>query len=85
VLLVPHHGSRTSSSVEFVAAVGARSAVFPVGYRNRFNHPRPDVVERYAASRLWRTDRDGMVRIALDGGVALSAYRQAYHRYWHGQ
>jgi competence protein ComEC len=85
VLLVPHHGSRTSSTPDFVAAVGAREAVIPVGYRNRFNHPRPDVVGRYAASRLWRTDRDGMVHIELDKGVALSAYRQAYRRYWQAQ
>lgn len=85
VLLAPHHGSRTSSTPDFIAAVGAREIVFPVGYRNRFNHPRPDVVERYAGSRLWRTDRDGAVRISLASVINLSAYRQAYQRYWHGQ
>ena len=40
VVLVPHHGSRTSSTPEFVAATGARHAVVPVGYRNRFGIPR---------------------------------------------
>lgn len=85
VLLVPHHGSRTSSTPEFIAAVGAREAIFPVGYRNRFNHPRPDVVERYGGSRLWRTDRDGALRVTLGTSLSLVAYRQLYRRYWHGQ
>ena len=84
VLLVPHHGSATSSTRAFIAAAGAREVVIPVGYRNRFQHPRPEVVERYGASRLWRTDRDGAVRISLAGGVSLSSYRTAYRRYWHG-
>jgi competence protein ComEC len=85
VLLAPHHGSRTSSTPAFVAAVGARDVVFPVGYRNRFNHPRPDIVERYAGSRLWRTDHEGAVRIALADVIELSAYRREHRRYWHGQ
>lgn len=85
VLLVPHHGSRTSSTPAFVAAVSARDVVFPVGYRNRFNHPRPDIVERYAGSRLWRSDQDGAVRITLADAVELSAYRSEHRRYWHGQ
>lgn len=85
VLLAPHHGSRTSSTPGFIAAVDAREVIFPVGYRNRFNHPRPDVVERYAGRRLWRTDRDGAVRITLSDTVDLSAYRQVHRRYWYGQ
>jgi competence protein ComEC len=85
VLLAPHHGSRTSSTPEFVAAVGARDVIFPVGYRNRFNHPRADIVERYAGSRLWRTDHEGAVRITLAGTIDLSAYRREHRRYWHGQ
>lgn len=88
VLLVPHHGSKTSSTAAFLAAVGAGDAVIPVGYRNRFGHPKADVLERYTASgsRIWRTDRDGAVRITLAGqGVALSAWRTEYKRYWHGR
>jgi competence protein ComEC len=85
VLLVPHHGSGTSSTAEFIAAVGAREVIFPVGYRNRFQHPHPDVVERYAGSHVWRTDRDGAIRVRLAGHPALGAYRSEYRRYWHGQ
>ncbi|MDQ2734701.1 MAG: MBL fold metallo-hydrolase, partial [Pseudomonadota bacterium] len=47
VLVVPHHGSRTSSSVRFIEAVQPKIAVFQTGYRNRFGHPARDVVERY--------------------------------------
>lgn len=86
VLLVPHHGSGTSSTLPFIAAVGAREAIIAVGYRNRFQHPRADVVDRYGGGRLWRTDRDGAVRVRLAAaGLSLSAYRGEYRRYWHGQ
>jgi competence protein ComEC len=88
VLLVPHHGSRTSSTPEFIAAVGAKAAVIPVGYRNRFGHPKAEVVERYNAGQipLWRNDRDGAVMIALAAeGVEISAWRQQKQRYWMAQ
>jgi competence protein ComEC len=84
-LVVPHHGGSGSSTPAFIAAVGAREAIFSVGYRNTFNHPRPDVLERYAASRVWRTDRDGAIRLVLDGASDPSAWRQARRRYWQGQ
>jgi competence protein ComEC len=86
VLLAPHHGSRTSSTPEFVAAVGARTVIFPVGYRNRFGHPRPDVVERYVGADLLRTDRDGAVTVELAAaGVSIFAERARRPRYWHGK
>lgn len=85
VMLAPHHGSRTSSTPEFIAAVNAREVIFPVGYRNRFNHPRPDVVERYAGRRLWRSDYDGAVRIVLSNEIDVTSYRRERRRYWHGQ
>jgi competence protein ComEC len=47
VLFVPHHGSRTSSSIGFIEAVAPRWAVVQAGYRSRFGHPAPDVVQRY--------------------------------------
>jgi competence protein ComEC len=63
VLKAPHHGSRTSSSSAFVAAVRPRVAILSLGYRNRFGFPAPDVVERYVAAgaRVFRTDRSGAV------------------------
>jgi len=86
VLLVPHHGSRTSSSAQFLAAVHPSAAVIPVGYRNRFRHPNAEVLERYASMhvRILRTDRDGAVTVRLGNeGLAASGERQQRRRYWH--
>jgi competence protein ComEC len=86
VLLVPHHGSRTSSSADFVAAVAPRWALIPVGYRSRFGHPHRRVLERYRAlgAAVLRTDLHGglAVRLAPDG-VELRAARLDARRYWH--
>ena len=61
VLLVPHHGSRTSSSPAFLEAVAPRVALVQAAYRSRFGHPAPDVVARYEARgiEVLRTDRCG--------------------------
>ena len=85
VLLVPHHGSRTSSTPEFIAAVNPQHAVFTNGYRNRFDHPRADVVQRYVDSGavLYRSDRDGTVDFRIDAqGIAASRWRVTEARYW---
>lgn len=85
VLLVPHHGAKASSSLEFIEAVGARDIVFSAGYRNTFNHPRPEVLERYSTGRHWRTDQDGAIRIVLGETSKVSAWRAERRRYWHSQ
>ncbi len=68
-LKVPHHGSKTSSTDAFVAAVAPKFAVVSVGDGNQFGHPVDSVVERYAAAgvRFLRTDRDGEVTAISDG------------------
>jgi competence protein ComEC len=72
VLLVPHHGSRTSSTPEFIDAVAPRLGVLSVGYRNRFRHPNADVVGRYLERgiELHRTDREGALHIELPADAA---------------
>ncbi|MDK9703544.1 MAG: DNA internalization-related competence protein ComEC/Rec2 [Sulfuritalea sp.] len=88
VMTVPHHGSKTSSTPGFIAAVAARDVIFPVGYRNRFGHPRDEVVARYVQSgaRLHRTDADGAVRIGLgSAGIAFRHEREERRRYWHAR
>ncbi|MBW7903168.1 MAG: DNA internalization-related competence protein ComEC/Rec2 [Rhodocyclaceae bacterium] len=85
VLLAPHHGSGTSSTPAFVAAVGARQVIYAVGYRNRFGHPRADVVARYGDVPAWRTDRHGALSVRLGRGVRVAAYRLERPRYWHGR
>jgi len=83
VLLVPHHGSRTSSTAEFLASVGASAAVIPVGYRNRFGHPNADVLERLGPS-VRRTDLDGAVTVRLSREIFdIRGERQSRRRYWH--
>jgi len=84
VLLVPHHGSRTSSTPDFIAAVAPTWAVIPVGYRSRFGHPNADVVERYraAGAQLVRTDLDGAVSISLGREFTLETERHRRGRYW---
>jgi competence protein ComEC len=69
VLKVPHHGSLTSSTSEFVHAMAPRLAVVSAGRANHFGHPAPDVLERYrqAGAEIFRTDRDGAVTIDSDG------------------
>jgi competence protein ComEC len=86
VLIVPHHGSRTSSTDAFLRAVAPSLAVFTVGYRNRFGHPAADVLERYArrGSRILRSDADGAVLLRFEAGVSVQAWRHARPRYWHG-
>ena len=68
IVKVPHHGSRTSSSPAFVAAVRPRFAVVSVGAMNRFGFPRPETLERWRASgaEVLRTDQ-GAVRFLSDG------------------
>ena len=48
VLLVPHHGSKTSSDADFIDAVDPPFAIVSAGWRNRFGHPKPEVMARYA-------------------------------------
>ncbi|MSQ54411.1 MAG: DNA internalization-related competence protein ComEC/Rec2 [Betaproteobacteria bacterium] len=84
-LLAPHHGSRTSSSAEFLAAVQPELVVIPVGYRSRFGHPHRDVLARYGAlgARIRRTDLDGAVTVRLGGaGLRVETERAARSRYW---
>lgn len=88
VLVAPHHGSETSSGREFVAAVDARYALFPVGYRNRWDFPRPAVVERYRerGSVLLDSARHGAIGFRLGAAEGLGApslHRPDTRRYWH--
>jgi competence protein ComEC len=85
-MLVPHHGSRSSSGGELLAAARPRLALASTGYRNRFGHPSQEVVQRYrdAGAELWRTDRDGALTLVLGAQeLHLQAERARRARYWH--
>ncbi|CAG4900018.1 DNA internalization-related competence protein ComEC/Rec2 [Paraburkholderia saeva] len=85
VLVVPHHGSKTSSTEPFLDSIDPLVAVFQVGYRNRFHHPHPGVFSRYLGRHieLTRSDTDGAVRIEAAGpALSLERYRDTHRRYW---
>jgi competence protein ComEC len=82
VLVVPHHGGKGSSTLAFVSAVAPEHAVFSAGYRNPFGHPRPEILARYGDSSIWRTDRDGAVRVVLGEGAEVTVWRAERRRYW---
>ncbi len=84
VLLAPHHGSGTSSTLAFLQAVRPSVGVFQVGWRNRYKHPKKEVYERYGQlgiERL-RTDELGALTLDFDTGVHGESYRRAHARYW---
>ena len=87
LLMAPHHGSRSSSSPALLEATAPALAFAQSGYRNRYGHPDPAVVERYRDRRieLARTDESGALqwRFATDGGVGFRAARADAVRYWH--
>jgi len=69
VLKVAHHGSKTSTTEEFLAAAQPRFAVISVGRDNNFGHPAPEVIERLQKDgiKIYRTDEDGAVVCRTDG------------------
>jgi competence protein ComEC len=87
VLLAPHHGSGTSSTAAFLQTVKPALAVFQVGYRNRYRHPKKEVYARYAALgiRRLRSDETGAVTLHFGRKLSVSEHRRERARYWHGQ
>jgi competence protein ComEC len=85
VLLVPHHGSRTSSTPDWLIAVAPQVAVVQAAYRSRFGHPATDVLSRYAryGIALERSDVCGAWFWPADGPPRCE--RQVARRYWHHQ
>ncbi len=69
VLKSGHHGSRTSSSAEFLKAVNPEAVIISVGADNEYHHPHPSLMKRYADRKLkvYRTDTDGTVTVSSDG------------------
>ncbi len=85
ILVVPHHGSKSSSSRDFVRVVHPQYSIFSAGYLNRFGHPKKEIVQRYrtAGSKTLRTDADGAISIAMDAHeLHIERYRKSHARYW---
>ena len=85
VLVAAHHGSLSSSTPEFLAVAQPRWVVIPVGHRNRYGHPHPEVLARFRAigAEVARTDRHGAVALRLqEDNIELLKARETEKRYW---
>jgi competence protein ComEC len=84
VLLVPHHGSKTSSSAGFLDAVHPRIALVQAGYRNRFGHPAPSVLARYIERQVQVVDSPhcGAMTWQSWQPESVACQRQKDPRYW---
>ncbi len=87
VLVVPHHGSKTSSTTDFINAVHPEIAIISVGYRNRYRLPARKIRKRYQQRniQLFETGYDGAVSMKFVPGIGLmdlDAYRLSHHHYW---
>jgi competence protein ComEC len=85
VLIAPHHGSDTSSTIAFIQKVNPALTIFTVGYRNRYDHPREAVVARYRnlGSQQLRSDVDGAILLRFaDHGWFVDSWRGIHRRYW---
>jgi len=87
LLVAPHHGSNSSSSPPFVAAVAPKLVLFPVGYRNRWGFPKPEVLERYRkeGATLADTVQDGAICVRFRPGdtpAVVMRWRRDAARLW---
>lgn len=67
ILKVPHHGSKTSSSHNFIKMINPQLSVISVGEGNRYKHPNDEVLDRLKESIIYRTDIDGDMKIITNG------------------
>ncbi len=85
ILLAAHHGSKYSSSSQFLNSVKPAAVIFSAGYANRFHHPAEETVKRVSLSgaQIWSTTTEGSLTFLLGDGVSrISGYRQTHKRYW---
>lgn len=86
VLLVPHHGSKTSSSLTFLEAVNPEVAINSAGYLNRYKHPHPDIEQRYSDSGIpfYNTAHEGQIFVHFDnrGRIDVSTFRSTNLAFW---
>lgn len=88
IMLVPHQGSKTSSTAEFLDAVQPQLALVAAGYLNHYGHPHEQVMQRYREreTKIHSTIDDGSILILIDGdGWRTSSYRHSQQRFWHYQ
>lgn len=85
VLIVGHHGSNTSTSQRFLQETSFSDALISSGYKNRYNHPHPNVIQRLKQHeiQIWRTDLQGSIEVkSWNKGCQINEYRGQNLRYW---
>jgi competence protein ComEC len=88
VLIAPHHGSKTSSTFDFIKAVQPDYVLISAGYRNQFGHPHPEVLQRYEqikAKWLNTADKGAITFSTKDGSWLIQAMRETESKYWNNQ
>ena len=65
VLKIGHHGSRTSSSIEFINEINPKYSIISVGENNRYGHPNREVLKNLVNSKIYRTDEDGSIMFKI--------------------
>jgi len=65
VLKVGHHGSKTSSSIEFITEINPNYSIISVGKNNRYGHPNKEVLNNLKDSKIYRTDQDGSIMFKI--------------------
>jgi competence protein ComEC len=88
LLVVPHHGSKTSSSLDFISVVNPSYAMIPVGYLNQYGHPKVEIVNRYLALNIPLLDsvQDGAISFVLTDQDRIEqphSFRKQTQRFWH--
>ena len=66
ILKVGHHGSRTSSSIEFINEINPEYSIISVGKNNRYGHPNKEVLDALEESKIYRTDQNGSIMFKIN-------------------
>jgi competence protein ComEC len=84
ILVVPHHGSKTSSSRKFIKQVAPQIAVISSGFQNTYNHPHKSVVQRYQdlGVEVYNTSNSGAVEIGLNDNLSVIEWRKVKPPVW---
>ncbi len=88
VLVVPHHGSRTSSTLDFIQQVSPELVLFPSGFNNRYGFPKPDVLKRYIdhGSEYRISGREGQVSVIFNRDKRdIRTYRHNLAPFWYNR
>lgn len=74
ILKVSHHGSKTSTSREFVERVNPKVALISAGRNNRYGHPTKEVLENLDGVKIYNTQTDGLVKIKFEDEIKIEKY-----------